>query len=464
MSEIARKDAVQSRPYAILKVGETASLSHTVDQRDFDLFSAAVSGLGHSALNLEVTDTDPAMLQLNWAAGFLSLLVGTRLPGLGSQILSQNLTFGLPPRDGDVITASITLKERNEAARSVTFQCSCTDQNNNAILTGTLEVLPPKIGLVPSEERVPRVRVERHERIRAIVARAQTDQPVATAVVMPVDEVSLNGALEAYNARLIRPILVGPTDVICAAAQRGNIDISNCRLFNSPDGASAAASAVEMARTGDVALIMKGDLHTDVLMHPVMASATGLRTARRISHVFVIDAPDYPRLLLVTDAAINIAPTLLDKVDIVQNAIHLAHILGIEVPKVAILSAVEMVNDRLQSTLDAAALCKMADRGQIKGGLLDGPLAFDNAISEAAAKEKGIVSPVAGQADILIVPDLEAGNMLAKQLTFLAGAEAAGVVVGARVPIILTSRADSAAARLASCAVAVLMARSGSGT
>jgi phosphotransacetylase len=216
-----------------------------------------------------------------------------------------------------------------------------------------------------------------------------------------------------------------------------------------------------LVRAGEVAMLMKGDLHTDVLMHPVVASQTGLRTARHISHVFVLDVPDYPRLLLLTDMAVNIAPNLAEKIDIVQNAINCAHVIGIAQPRVAILAAVEMVNPRLQSTVDAAALCKMADRGQITGGLLDGPLAFDNAVNAAAAAEKGILSDVAGRADILVVPDLEAGNMLAKELTFLAGAEAAGVVLGATVPIILTSRADNAATRLASCALAVLIARAG---
>jgi phosphate butyryltransferase len=244
-------------------------------------------------------------------------------------------------------------------------------------------------------------------------------------------------------------------------AKAAGVDIAAHHLIDAPDGPAAAAKAVALARAGEVALLMKGDLHTEELMHAVVAPDTGLRTARRISHVYLMDVPDYPRPLLVTDGAINITPTLADKVAIVQNAIDLAHVMGIAQPRVAILAAVEIVNDRMRSTLDAAALCKMADRGQIIGGLLDGPLAFDNAINEAAAAEKGIVSPVAGRADILVVPDLEAGNMLAKQLTFLAGAEAAGVVLGARVPIILSSRADSARTRLASCALGVLIARAG---
>jgi phosphate acetyltransferase len=281
---------------------------------------------------------------------------------------------------------------------------------------------------------------------------------IATAVVHPCEPVALEAAIQAATLGLITPILVGPEAKIRATAEAAKLDISAFRLEPTPHSHAAAERAVALARAGEVQMLMKGSLHTDELMHAVMSATTGLRTARRISHVYLMDVPRYPRPLLISDAAINIAPSLEDKRDIVQNVIDLALILGITEPKVAILSAVETVNAKIQSTLDAAALCKMADRGQITGGVLDGPLAFDNAINRQAAKEKGIVSPVAGEADIVIVPDLVAGNILAKQLTFLAGADTAGVVVGARVPIILTSRADSEEARIASCAVAVLMA------
>ena len=273
------------------------------------------------------------------------------------------------------------------------------------------------------------------------------------------DAASLGAAIEVAELGLTIPILIGPAAKIQAAAAQAGIDISPFRLIDVPHSNAAAVRAVQAVRAGEAAMLMKGSLHTDELMHAVVASETGLRTARRLSHVYLMDVPSYPRPLLITDAAVNIAPSLEEKRDIVQNAIDLAHVMGIERPRVAILCAVEMVNPAMRSTLDAAALCKMADRGQITGALLDGPLAFDNAVSLAAARQKGIVSEVAGQADILVVPDLEAGNMLAKQLSFLAGADAAGVVVGARVPIILASRADSERTRIASCAVAVLMAR-----
>ena len=293
-----------------------------------------------------------------------------------------------------------------------------------------------------------------------LLARCAGLAPVPTAVAHPCDPVAIEAAAEAAARGLISPILVGPPHKIHAAAQAAKVDISGFRLVAAPHSHAAAAQAVAMVRAGEAGLLMKGSLHTDELMHQVLAVDTGLRTGRRISHVYVMEVATYPKPLLITDGAINISPTLDEKRDIVQNAIDLAHVLGTATPKVAILSAVETVEARLPSTIDAAALCKMADRGQIRGALLDGPLAFDNAISPQAAAEKGIVSTVAGAADILVVPDLMAGNILAKQLTFLGGAHAAGIVLGARAPIILTSRADSEPARVTSCALAVLMAES----
>ena len=298
-----------------------------------------------------------------------------------------------------------------------------------------------------------------HGLFKSLLARCAGLQPLPTAVVHPCDPGSLSGAVEAAEAGLIEPILVGPTAKILAAAAAASLNISGYRLVDTPHSHAAAARGVALVRCGEAAMLMKGSLHTDELMHEVAATETGLRTARRLSHAFLMDVPAYPRPLLITDAAINVIPSLEDKRDIVQNAIDLAGVLGIDNPRVAILSAVETVTPKLPSTIDAAALCKMADRGQITGGRVDGPLAFDNAINREAAREKGIVSDVAGCADILVVPDLESGNMLVKQLTFLAGADAAGVVLGARVPVVLTSRADSPMARVASCAIGRLMAQ-----
>jgi phosphotransacetylase len=291
-----------------------------------------------------------------------------------------------------------------------------------------------------------------------LLERCRSLEPVATAVAHPCEESALAGAMEAAAKGLIVPTLVGPAAKIADVAKAAGISLGATPIVDVPHSHAAAAKAVELVRTGQAELLMKGSLHTDELLGAVVAKETGLRTGRRLSHVFIMDVPTYHKVLVVTDAAINIAPTLEDKMDIVQNAIDLALSLGVTTPKVAILAAVETVTSKMPATIDAAALCKMAERGQIRGGLLDGPLAFDNAISRDAARVKGITSEVAGDPDILLAPDLEAGNILAKQLTFLANADSAGLVLGARVPIILTSRADSVRSRIASCGVAMLAA------
>ena len=299
----------------------------------------------------------------------------------------------------------------------------------------------------------------KHEKYDRLIARCKALTAIPTAVAHPCDESSLRGAVEAAQMGIIQPILVGPKAKIEAVAKQFALDLSGYDIVDVPHSHAAAEMAVRLAREGKVEMLMKGSLHTDELMAAVVQKETGLRTERRISHAFILDVPGLERPIIITDAAINIFPTLEDKMHIVQNAIDLAHALGLELPKVAILSAMETVNPRVPSTVEAAALCKMADRQQITGGILDGPLALDNAIDLAAARIKKIDSPVAGRADILVAPDLEAGNMLAKSLTFMAGADAAGIVLGARLPIILTSRADSTIARLASCAVAALVAQ-----
>lgn len=298
-----------------------------------------------------------------------------------------------------------------------------------------------------------------HEKFERLLARAQKERPIVTAVAHPCDHVSLDSAVEAARLRLIEPILVGPAARIVEVAAAGKLDITPFELVDAEHSHDSAAKAVALVRSGRAEALMKGSLHTDELMGAVVARETGIRTARRISHCFIMDIPGYPTPLVVTDAAINIIPTLEDKIHIVQNAIDMALVLkeGEGEVRVAILSAMETVNPKVPSTIEAAALCKMADRGQIKGALLDGPLALDNAISAEAAAIKGIVSPVAGRANVLVVPDLEAGNMLAKCMSFLSDADAAGIVLGARVPIILTSRADAKLTRLASCAVASLL-------
>ena len=298
-----------------------------------------------------------------------------------------------------------------------------------------------------------------HPQYDSLIRACRSLPPIRTAVVHPCDDSSLAATKAAAIGRLIEPVLVGPETRIRELAATLHFDLTNVQLVNTPHSHAAAEQAVALVRAGEVGALMKGSLHTDELMAQVVHKETGIRTARRISHVFIMDVPTYPKPLFITDAAVNLFPTLEDKVDIVQNAIDLAHALGLKTPKVAILSAVETITSKIPSTIDAAALCKMADRGQIGGAILDGPLALDNAINHAAAAAKSIKSAVAGDADILLVPNMEAGNMLVKELTFLANAEAAGIVLGARVPIILTSRADSVRARLASCAIVALYAQ-----
>jgi phosphate butyryltransferase len=465
MPEAIESSFIENHIFDDLNIGDTASLSHTVSQRDIDLYATVTGDVNPAHVDPEYAKTDMfhhIIIQGMWGAGLISAVLGTKLPGPGTIYLGQDLRFRFPVSIGDTITATITVLEKKPEKGDVTLDCVCTNQTGKQVITGTAFTRAPREKIRRPRIVLPQVRVGRHDSLHAILARAAGGVPVVTAVVFPVDTASLAAVVSAAVAGLITPILIGPASRIQEVAKTAELNIAPFQLIDMPDAATAAAAAVQRACSGEAALLMKGDLHTDILMHEVVATATGLRTARQISHVYLMDVPDYPRPLLLTDCAINIKPDLAEKAGIAQNAIALAHIIGIPQPRLAILAAVETISPRQPSTLDAAALCKMADRGQITGALLDGPLAFDNAISEAAAKEKGIISQVAGRADILLVPDLEAGNMLAKQLTFMSGAEAAGIVLGARVPIILTSRADSARTRLASCALAVLAARAGS--
>jgi len=455
-------ETIENRTFDEIVVGDKASVSRTLTQDDIQLF-ARVSG-----------DVNPAHVDADYAAGdmfhhviahglwggaLISSVLGTELPGPGTIYLSQNLRFLRPVAVGDTITATVTVIEKQEEHHVLVLACLCTNQQNETVIVGTAEVKAPTERVSRPRAVLPEVRIIRHDRYRHLIERASGGPALPTAVVHPCDEAAMRAVGEASRMGLILPILVGPQVKIAAAAQAANVDLSVFRLVDTPHSHAAAARGGALVRAGEAAILMKGSLHTDELMAAVVADDSGLKTERRISHAYLMDVPGYPRPIIITDAAINIAPDLAEKADIVRNAIGLAKALGIDNPRVAILSAVETVNPKLRSTLDAAALCKMADRGQILGGILDGPLAFDNAVSPEAVREKGIISPVAGLADILVVPDLEAGNMLAKQLTFLSGADAAGIVLGARVPIILTSRADSERTRIASAAVGVLLAR-----
>jgi phosphotransacetylase/acyl dehydratase len=460
--QVANASMIENRTFDEIVVGDTASSVRTLTQEDIELFAVVSGDVNPAHLDPAYAETDlfhRIIAHGMWGGALISAVLGTQLPGPGTIYLSQQLRFRVPAGIGDTITTRITVREKKPEKQRIVLDCLCTNQAGREVITGTAEVQAPAEKIRRHRIELPDVRLMRHQRFRDLMAHASGLPAVPVAVVHPCDGVSLGAVAEVAALGLVVPILVGPEGKIRAAAKAAGIDISSYRLVDVPHSHAAAARAVELVRAGEAMLLMKGSLHTDELMHEVVATETGLRTERRISHVYVMDVPTYPRPLLITDAAVNVAPGLETKRDIVQNAIDLAQVMGVAQPRVAILCAVETVNPEMRSTLDAAALCKMADRGQITGGVVDGPLAFDNAVSPKAARDKGIVSPVAGQADILVVPDLEAGNMLAKQLSFLAGADAAGVVVGARVPVILTSRADSGRTRVASCAVAVLMAQ-----
>ncbi len=440
-----------------IEIGKTLTVSRTISRHDIESLTFVSGDIDESHLDEEkgpdyVPSTEPVA-----AEAFFSYLLNRRLPGPGTTILAHDLTFEGHIVMGETFTATITAKEKRTGGLIV-FDCRCANQAGNMIASGTATVSAPLKRMTYTDLATPEVIFRRTDVFARLIKTCEGMPPVVCAVAYPCDHASLLGPLESAKRNLINPVLVGPEAKIREAAQAAGADISPYRIVDTEHSHAAAEKAVAMARAGEVEALMKGSLHTDELMAAVVPSATGLRTARRISHVFVMDVPAYPRMLLVTDAAINISPGLKEKVDIVQNAIDLSHVLGIDLPKVAILSAVETVNTDIPSTLEAASLCKMADRKQITGGILDGPLAFDNAVSEQAARTKKIDSPVAGRADVLIVPDLEAGNMLAKQLQYLAGADAAGIVLGTRVPIVLTSRADSVRTRLASTAVMALVA------
>ncbi len=461
-----KTEMLQNRVFDDIKLGDSASLTRRMSLDDIALFSVISGDINPAHLDADYAATDlfhHIIAQGVLTAGLISAVLGTKLPGPGTIYLGQDLKFLAPVSPGDSITATCTVVEMIPEKHRVVLDCHCVNQNGVEVLRGTATVLAPTEPVSRPAMALPEVRLLRHEHFRSLLARATSGAPMVTAIAHPCDEASLLAAVGAAARGLITPILVGPADKIRAAAARFGLDIAGFRIEDVAHSHEAARRAVALVREGAAKLLMKGALHTDELLHEVMLPGTGLRTGKRLSHVYVMDVPAYPRPLLVTDAAINIAPCLEDKVCIVQNAIDLAHVLGISAPRVAILAAVEMVNPTMQATLDAAALCKMADRGQITGGLVDGPLAFDNAVSVAAAAQKQINSSVAGLADILVVPNIEAGNILAKQLVFLANADAAGIVLGASVPIILTSRADDERTRLASCALAVMVAHIAAG-
>lgn len=455
------QELLTNRTFDEIAIGESASVVRIVRPDDIELF-AAVSGDANPAhLDAAFAASDlfgHVVAHGMWTAALVSAVLGTKLPGPGTIYLGQDLRFLKPVTPGDTVTATVTVKSKDAAKRTVVLETVCSNQRDETVLSGVATVLAPGRRVTWPRLRLPEVTLKHSDRYDSIVAQACALPPMSAAIVHPCSPEAILAAIEVRDEGLLEPILVGPEARIQAAAEKAGVSLDGIAIEHAPHSHAAAARAVELAVADRVATLVKGSLHTDELLGAVVAPGSGLKTERRISHVYAMSLPAYSKPLIVTDAAVNIQPTLMHKRDICQNAIDMLHVLGLEEPLVAVLAAVETVSDRMPSTLDAAALTVMAARGQITGAKVDGPLAFDNAISPEAARTKGIVSPVAGQADILLVPDLEAGNMLAKQLIYFANADAAGLVLGARVPIILTSRADSLKTRIASAALAKLVA------
>ncbi|BCO28743.1 hypothetical protein MIZ03_3653 [Rhodoferax lithotrophicus] len=454
-------ELIENYTYPEIHIGQSARLLRTLTLQDISAFAAVSGDTNPAHLNPEyANDTlfHGVIAHGMWSGALISALLGTQFPGPGTIYQDQVLHFVKPVRVGDTLTVTVVVMSMDSTHKSVELDCDVVNQHGQRVLSGVAKVLAPTTKVRLPRMDAPQIQVyDPQARFRDLLALGEKLEPVRCAVVHPCDEGSLSGAMDAARYGLIVPVLIGPEVRIRHVAAEAGIDLTGIELIDQPHSHAAAEKAAEMAANWDVEILMKGSLHTDELIHAVL-SKPALRTGRRMSHVFRFDVPLYHKPLLITDAALNIHPTLQEKVHIIQNAIDFARILGVAVPKVAILSAVEMVNPNIPSTLDAAALCKMAERGQITGGVLDGPLAFDNAISMQAAQIKHIDSVVAGHADIMAVPDLESGNMLAKQLEYLAGASGSGIVLGARVPIALTSRADGPSNRVASALLALLVA------
>ncbi|MBI3372029.1 MAG: bifunctional enoyl-CoA hydratase/phosphate acetyltransferase [Betaproteobacteria bacterium] len=457
-------ETIENKTFDEIQVGDTASIVRTLKPEDIQLFAVMSGDINPAHVDPEYarsTMFHEVIAHGMWGGALISTVLGTLYPGPGTIYINQTLKFMRPVTLGDIITVSVTVTGKFEHNHHVTLECKCVNQDGRTVIAGAAEVIAPAEKVRRPKVDLPEVHIsDRKARYAHLLERAAGLAPVPMAFVHPCDAAVLRAALAAGAAGLVVPILVGPVAKIRAAAEEAGADLTGLAIVDTPHSAASAERAVAMARQGHVRALMKGSLPGRELMDAMNLPQVALRTARTLSHVSVLDVPTYPRLLLITDALINVEPRLEAKRGIVQNAIDFAHLLGIVDPKVAVLASVETVMPGLRATLDAAALCKMAERGQITGGVLDGPLAFDNAVSMVAAKAKGILSAVAGRADILVVPDVESGTMLVKQLEYLGDAISAGVVLGAAVPIVLPSRADSLESRVASCALAALLAHS----
>ena len=461
MNTTPHTEWLENVTYDELSVGQSARLLRTLTQADIQAFAAVSGDTNPAHLNPEyANDTlfHGVIAHGMWGGALISALLGTQFPGPGTIYLEQNLKFVKPVRIGDTLTVTATVVSKDDEKKRAELDCQVINQKGAVVLHGTARVMPPTEKVRLPKINAPQIQLfDPEARFKELLALADGMPAVRCAVVHPCEVGTLSGAMDSARYGLIVPVLIGPAKRIRLVATEANIDLDGVEIIDVEHSHAAAQMGAGMAARGEVEVIMKGSLHTDEMVKAVLAEHS-LRTGRRMSHVFRFDVPLYPKPLLITDAALNISPNLQEKKDIIQNAIDFARIMGVATPKVAILSAVETVSPNIPSTLDAAALCKMADRGQITGGVLDGPLAFDNATSAHAAETKHIESVVAGDADILAVPDLESGNMLAKQLEYLAGATGSGLVLGARVPIALSSRADGPTARVASALLAVLAA------
>jgi len=455
---------IENRTYDEIKLGESAILTRTLKPQDIQLFAIMSGDVNPAHVDPEYAHSSmfhEVIAHGMWGGALISTVLGTEFPGPGTIYISQTLRFSRPVKVGDTITIKITCKQKFDHNKHIVFDCQCTNQDELKVISGEAEVLAPTEKVKRERVELPEVTIsDRWARYKKLLARA-TGLPAATAVfARPVHAESLQSAVTAAESGFLRPVLVGPEKEMREVARQNGISLLRCRLIDVPHARAAVARAVEMARSGEADIIVQGDMTTADFMLRLIGP-DGLRGVRRFSHVLYLDVPSYPRPIIVSDMMLNIEPSLEDKVEIVQNAIDFARLMGLAEPKVAILAGIDTVTPRMRATLDAAALCKMAERGQITGGVLDGPLGIDNAISIVAARNAALNSVVAGRADVLIAPNLEAGNMLAKQLEHLADAVSGGVVLGGLVPIVLATRNGSIESRVASLVLSLLVASRG---
>ena len=452
---------IENRTYDEIKLGASAILTRTLKPQDIQLFAIMSGDVNPAHVDPEYAHSSmfhEVIAHGMWGGALISTVLGTEFPGPGTIYISQTLRFSRPVKVGDTITIKITCKQKFDHNKHIVFDCQCTNQDGLKVISGEAEVLAPSEKVKRERMELPEVTIsDRWARYKKLLARA-TGLPAATAVfAQPVHAESLQSAVTAAESGFLRPVLVGPEKLMREVARQSGIDLLRCRLIDVPHARAAVARAVEMARSAEADIVVQGDITTADFMLRLIGPE-GLRGVRRFSHVLYVDVPTYPRPIIISDMMLNIEPSLEDKVEIVQNAIDFARLMGLAEPKVAILAGIDTVTPRMRATLDAAALCKMAERGQITGGVLDGPLGIDNAISIVAARNAALKSAVAGQADVLIAPNLEAGNMLAKQLEHLSDAISGGVVLGGRVPIVLANRNDPIESRVASLVLALLVA------